>query len=445
MKNGLVILISLILFGCSALRTTDKADQKIQVVDETNPLTHNLPVYNVITIDYRRAGNKVMGIRFKEPVVVSVASKPEKWGYFQFPSIERKPDNTIGIKWNLNADAIEAYGDHKLGGAVSKDGGTEWQPSEVSEHFAGLSLPNGDMINIHTPKPINVAELLLPKPIGKGMDTYIKSVYDFYKLHDLPESRQGIYINRFTKGATEWKTEKATLYDPQAARYTMNGLFPILWWGDMHTAPDNSIIAGVYPGFLITDDGSVDPHSGVFFYRSVDGGRSWRIQGRIPYVADLIMDSVGNKRMGFTEPAFEILSNGTFICIIRTTDGVGNGPMYVSRSSDLGVTWSKPEIVTSSGVFPRLLQLENGVLVLSSGRPGVQLRFSSDGNGKVWTNPFQLLPYESYRKYVSCGYTGLLATGPDRFLVVYSDFNYLNQEKEVRKAIKVKEVIVIPK
>ena len=96
-------------------------------------------------------------------------------------------------------------------------------------------------------------------------------------------------------------------------------------------------------------------------------------------------------------------------------------------------------------MLPRLLQLENGVLVLSSGRPGVQLRFSNDGNGKVCTNPFELLPYESYKKYVSCGYTGLLATGPDRFLIVFSDFNYLNEEKKVRKAIKVKEVIVIPK
>lgn len=148
--------------------------------------------------------------------------------------------------------------------------------------------------------------------------------------------------------------------------------------------------------------------------------------------------------MGFTEPAYEILADGTFICVNRTTDGIGNGPMYISRSSDMGKTWSKPEIFMASGVLPRLLQLENGVTVMASGRPGVQLRFSNDGKGKLWTNAFEMMPWIDYKDQVSCGYTGLLATGPDRFLVVYSDFRFVTEEGTVRKAIKVREVIVNP-
>jgi hypothetical protein len=38
----------------------------------------------------------------------------------------------------------------------------------------------------------------------------------------------------------------------------------------------------------------------------------------------------------------------------------------------------------------------------------------------------------------------LLATGPDRFLIIYSDFKYPTPTGERRKAIKVREVIVIP-
>ena len=117
--------------------------------------------------------------------------------------------------------------------------------------------------------------------------------------------------------------------------------------------------------------------------------------------------------------------------------------MYISRSTDQGVTWTRPEIMTPSGVLPRLLQLENGVVVMSSGRPGVQLRFSTDG--RSWTDPTEMMPYKDYNDQVSCGYTGLLETGPDRFLVVYSDFKYLNEVKEERKAIKVREVVVTPR
>jgi len=149
--------------------------------------------------------------------------------------------------------------------------------------------------------------------------------------------------------------------------------------------------------------------------------------------------------MGFTEGAYEIMPDGTFLCVMRTTDGRGIGPMYLSRSKDLGVTWTKPEAFTLSGVLPKLLQLKNGVMAMSSGRPGVQLRFSTDGQGRNWSDPIEMLPYHGLTEDVSCGYTNLLATGPDRFLLVYSDFRYVNDAKEIRKAIKIREVIVTPR
>jgi hypothetical protein len=83
-------------------------------------------------------------------------------------------------------------------------------------------------------------------------------------------------------------------------------------------------------------------------------------------------------------------------------------------------------------------------VALSSGRPGVQLRFCADGRGKTWAQPIELMPYTDETDAVSCGYTSLLATGPDRFLIVYSDFKYKNAAGEIRKAIKVREVIVRP-
>ena len=449
MKNCLLILVSFMLWSCSATKSKGKIAQTVN--ENLSPsrsihvITPGIPAYQSSKIDYKRSGRAVISISLSEPIVVSSASKPEKWGFFQFPNIARKPDGTLSIRWNLNADAMEAYGEHKFGGAKSNDGGKTWSLTQEFESDGILQLKNGDRISIHTPKPIKVQELKLPSPIGSGMDTYSRSSSNFYKLHDMPASRQGVFINRLARGESEWKVEQAALFDPEAARYDLRGQVPIVWWGDMFQLNDGSVIAGVYPGFYIDKNGLVDPRSGVFFYKSVDNGHSWKIQGRIPYVPDFTIDSAANKRMGFTEPTFEILSDGTFICVIRTTDGVGNGPMYISRSTDQGVTWTTPEFLAVSGVLPRLLQLKNGVTVLSSGRPGVQLRFSMDGKGNTWTDPVEMLPFINYKDQVSCGYTGLLATGSDRFLIVYSDFNFLNEAKEIRKAIKVREVIVTPK
>jgi len=46
--------------------------------------------------------------------------------------------------------------------------------------------------------------------------------------------------------------------------------------------------------------------------------------------------------------------------------------------------------------------------------------------------------------HACCGYTALLATGPDRFLLAYSGFKHTTEAGQQRKAIKVREIIVSP-
>lgn len=128
---------------------------------------------------------------------------------------------------------------------------------------------------------------------------------------------------------------------------------------------------------------------------------------------------------------------------MRTTDGMGIGPMYASRSMDLGKTWSTPVAFAPSGVLPRLLRLRNGILVLSSGRPGVQVRFSADGRGETWTDPVEMVRISTDNAHGdTCGYTSLVSTAPDRFLIAYSDFRHPDDEGQLRKAIKVCEIRV---
>ena len=446
----IVLAMLSLKFSCSdrdAVINWDEGEQNLTVI------RNGVPAYHEVNIVYRRGGKPILKVDLQEPVVISVASKPERWGFFQFPGLYRNAGGQLVAKWNMAEDAASSYGKKDGSGfMLSSDKGKTWSLPDhtVAYHNTvgygnALLLPGTEeRISIHTPPALKLSELQLPQPVATNLEGYGRT-FSYYRINELPAVLQGVYLNRWDRNGVCSEIH-AGLEDPQAVRYTDDNLFPVVWWGDMKLLSDNSIVAGIYPAFYETETGGVDP-SGISFYRTTDKGMNWKLWGKIPYSYDLTVDPNGNRRLalGFTEPAFEILLDGTFYCVMRTTDGYGNSPMYLSRSSDRGVSWSPPEAFTPSGVLPRLLQLDNGVLVLASGRPGVQLRFSIDGKGEKWTDPFEMLPFIDEKDQVSCGYTNLLATDTDSFLLIYSDFKYLNSNEEVRKAIKIREIKITKK
>ncbi|MGI6573436.1 MAG: sialidase family protein [Fermentimonas sp.] len=444
MRFTLIILIIFIgCISCSTTTETFSGEWEEKGYNAETEIKHGVPVFKNALIDYKRNGETIITVRVSEPVIVDVAEKPERWGYFQFPGIFRSLEGSLVATWSMASDNVTSYGKGNLGVAISHNEGKTWNSNvDKMPVGGGVELPNGERINIHTPKALNVGELQLPDSLGEIRESYGRTLV-YYRLDDLPKELQGVYIKRLAKGNKSWEIEHGVLNDTKAVRYTDSGLFPVVWWGDMQVAPDGSVIAGIYPYFYLDDNNKV-PHSGIGFYRSTDDGHTWNVQGRIPYQPDLMTDPNGDRRIGvgYTEPASILLSNGTYLCVMRTSDGLGDSPMYLSYSTDMGLNWTKPTTFTRSGVFPKLLQLENGIIVLASGRPGLQVRFATDGKGKVWTDPFEMLPFENVEGDVSCGYPGILPLGPDRFLLIYSDFKHQIENGELRKAIKVREIQV---
>ena len=103
--------------------------------------------------------------------------------------------------------------------------------------------------------------------------------------------------------------------------------------------------------------------------RSSDGGHTWKFvvhfhpddHKPVYGPADREVDE------GFDEPDVIQLDNGDILCMMRTGS---YSPMFQSRSTDGGATWSAPESTGWQGVKPRLQKLPNGVLACVAGRGG---------------------------------------------------------------------------
>lgn len=376
-------------------------------------------------------------VKLSRPVMIAQAEQEEEWGYFQFPSIGRADDGTLIVGWSMSEDSHKAYGVKSKRQAtlmMSKNGGRTWRP-EDKNYFAirgnyKVELSNGDVIQVTNPASKDISSYkLFPKSVGtrRGMK--------FYKHNDLPDDLQGVYFYHWDASEKKACNFHASLNDEKALRNAIDGSMPVVWWGDIKELEDHSLLAGIYPYYFIDEKGEITP-SAVAFYRSSDEGMSWNYVGVIPFHLADYDTANRNNNVGFQEPSFEILQDSTLICVMRT----GNtSPMYKAFSADLGKTWTTPEPFTPNGVKPRLFKLNNGVLVLVSGRPGIQIRFSLDGTGNEWTAPIDMIPFMKsggrYQWDVSCGYASVIQMDDNSFYLTYSDFTTRDKNGEVRKSI----------
>ena len=119
------------------------------------------------------------------------------------------------------------------------------------------------------------------------------------------------------------------------------------------------------------------PHAcdAVFFVAS-DDGLEWTYRGRADFEPALMVAD----EEGPCEPAIVRINSTTLLTVFRVNARVN---CYQRYSHDDGATWSPPRRMAAWAVDPPLRLLSNGVLLLSSGRPGLVLWASEDG-GETW-------------------------------------------------------------
>lgn len=441
----LVLIPILLVEASSVKKNQEKAGPaEIQIESEPNLNIHEGYVsQEEETVIVKQGEKTVATIHLSKPVMVAQAEQKEKWGFFQFPSIGIAENGTLIVSWKMAEDTYQAHGTksgRERKPMMSKDGGLTWLPQN-KEYFAkrrsyNVYMRNGDMLQVNSPGNKNIHSYVsFPKAVA------VDGNQSFYKHDSLPEDLQGIYFD-FKKKGEKTKKLHAQLRDTGLLRYALDSLMRVVWWGSIKELSDNSLIAGVYPTFYQDNNGNISK-GGVTFYRSQDEGNVWSVIGRIPFMEDEITRR--NNVKSFEEPDFEILSDSTIVCVMRTGD---TSPMYQCLSNNLGESWTRPKPFTPNGVKPRMLLLKNGVLALVSGRPGIQLRCCFDGKGDKWSEPIEMIPFVRKngrnRVFLSCGYASIQESGINSFYLVYSDFTTKNKYGKERKSIWFRNIEVTP-
>lgn len=175
--------------------------------------------------------------------------------------------------------------------------------------------------------------------------------------------------------------------------------------------PDGSLLATMYGKF------EGDERFRVILVRSVDDGENWDFVSTVAYDPNAGAAWKGIGPQGFCEPVMIRAKDGSLLVMMRTGS---YSAMFQTRSIDDGKSWETPVNMGALSVDPDFCLMRNGLLACSFGRPTVQLMFSPDGSGHLWTAPHTIYsgPRLGGFENSSC-YTGLRETADGRLLLVY--------------------------
>ena len=386
------------------------------------------------------------------PVVVALSKPGEtRWGWHQFPALSVLPDGGILCAFSCQNDAASAYG-NPLEAYVSRDLGRTWDhvkpggdvPALAAPHCVISKVCQGEYLLMPARHAFDVSGLLarLPEPLAESAARRRDRLYEVRALPDaLRKYVLSIDAYRWSPNSNSWGSEKV-MYDGRGAlaRCTCgenegDWLIPSTWFEHRLLMADGELLYADYRQLYTEPDGLVPRNRAVSLMVSKDNGHSFCKRSTVA------INRTGN--LSTAEPCLSRTSDGGLACVMRRqeSDWKGLMPLAITFSRDRGKTWDPPVSLGYLGVFPNIDLLENQVLVLSYGRPGVHLRFSLDGTGSDWTKPVTLRkgdPDSLLAK--TCGYTSILPVSSNEFLIAYSDFEYMTEPGATCKAILVRRV-----
>ena len=243
------------------------------------------------------------------------------------------------------------------------------------------------------------------------------------------EGREGSYTvqrSLSSDGGRSFQKTQARAHVPEAKAAMGHAFHPGPLFMRSIVERDDRSLVGLFAGWFKSDTalcpyGRGRPYSRTYVCESHDDGLNWK------YVITLGYDQIGSE--GYNEGSMRRLPDGRLLAVMRTGNErdflCQDNPIMSSESRDEGRTWSPPRRTGLEGAYPSLAVLSDGQVVISYGRPGAMIAFSTDG-GRTWTDrtAIDATPYS--------GYTDVVEIGPGQLVVGFGAKDSLDTKTGVR-------------
>ena len=446
-----------------------------------------------------------MKITAGKPILVYQGGRPEElhWGFVQFPWLYNTADGNILIAIHCEDDAPFAI-DGGKSYLKSTDGGKTWVAATADDvRKMGYKTAKGDFLMPRVFPPKSVVGMKQPTwfgnyriptdktlpqksedpsslPFPAAISTNVFGSFDYlYYVDSLPDDicPKGLLFSRLRCGEeipdlyeakADWKNRLVRIYDPKVVYDSWKGegkelivSSPGLYSGPrIKLGPDNKTLwLAEYKEGSDPETAAYTGKGGAYILKSTDDGESWECVSFIRYEGDAEKDHFAYLRDGFSEPSIEFMGDGSMLCLLRTCGVFGGtpewGPTYLTRSTDEGKSWSKPEYFKDRGALPTLLRLECGVTLAVITRPGIFV-YASDDEGYTWDDGLEIMSdgdrsglgntvpeRPNFWEYAgSCCNCTILPIAENKALLAYSDFYYPDENGVKRKSILTVEITV---
>lgn len=315
------------------------------------------------------------------------------WDYIRVgyrPHVERERESELRITmsdpWRISAEEL---GVPRITRPYLYDVGQGRLMVSVAQGPDAIFEPYGVLTSTdqgRTWRPIEGMQdkTFAPQPMIRMSDGSIFGASRWTVRYTTPSlHRLGTYVGisyRFDPDAKHFEMYESRIHTPEDI--LAEGNATMVFDRDIFRRADDTLLAVAY-----------NRHAG-YLLRSTDRGRTWN------YVS-----TIGERH----EPGVDFVGENKMVALLRQSS---MRPLHLVRSEDAGETWSEPRVLEFGSVCPDLVQMSNGVLACSYGRPGSCIAFSTD-RGKTWSYHRVITPARGFN------YTSIREVSPGRLLYMH--------------------------